>query len=183
MTYNELAQVLETKNPKTGQLYKLSDLNVIKMQDASKGAGTAMLEDGIFVRGDWIKDTKNQATAKKFLAASFKGWIYCRTHLKECTSIVLKNSPILGKGHQTWQMNEINALIWPAPKGIGVMNTTDYARTSKISQQFKVVSKAPAGAYRADLAKAALATLKKQGYDVNGLKWKKANVAVTAGGK
>ncbi len=183
MTYNELAQVLETQNPKTGQLYKLSDLNVIKMQDASKGAGTAMLEDGIFVRGDWIKDVKNQATAKKFLAASFKGWIYCRTHLKECTSIVLKNSPILGRGHQTWQMNEINALIWPAPKGIGVMNTTDYARTSKISQQFKVVSKAPAGAYRADLAKAAIATLKKQGYDVNGLKWKKATVAVTAGGK
>ena len=31
MTYNEPAQVLETKNPKTGQLYKLSDLNVFKM--------------------------------------------------------------------------------------------------------------------------------------------------------
>ena len=33
MTYNELAQVLETKNPKTGKLYKPSDLNVIKMED------------------------------------------------------------------------------------------------------------------------------------------------------
>ena len=33
MTYNELAQVLETKNPKTGKLYKLSDLNVIKMEE------------------------------------------------------------------------------------------------------------------------------------------------------
>src|SRR5439155_22566936 len=31
MTYNELAQVLETKNPKTGKLYQLSDLNVIPM--------------------------------------------------------------------------------------------------------------------------------------------------------
>jgi NitT/TauT family transport system substrate-binding protein len=183
MTYNELAQVLETKNAKTGGLYKLSDLNVIKMQDASKGAGTAMLEDGIFVRGDWIKSAANQATAKKFLTASFKGWIYCRSHLKECTSIVLKNSPILGRGHQTWQMNEINALIWPAPKSIGVMNATDYARTAKIAQQFKVVSKAPSGAYRVDLAKAAVATLKKQGYDVNGLKWKKPVVTVTAGGK
>ena len=183
MTYNELAQVLETKNPTTGGLYKLSDLNVIKMQDAAKGAGTAMLEDGIFVRGGWIKSTKNQATAKKFLAASFKGWIYCRSHLKECTSIVLKNSPILPGGHQRWQMNEINALIWPAPKSIGVMNATDYARTAKISQQFKVVSKAPSGAYRVDLAKAAVATLKKQGFDVNGLKWKKPVVTVTAGGK
>src|SRR5438067_9572070 len=31
MTYNELAQVLETKNPDTGKLYTLSDLNVFKM--------------------------------------------------------------------------------------------------------------------------------------------------------
>src|ERR671923_136204 len=34
MTYNELAQVLETKNPKTGKLYTLEDLNVISMEDA-----------------------------------------------------------------------------------------------------------------------------------------------------
>src|SRR5512135_2912446 len=37
MTYNELAQVLETKNPKTGKLYKLSDLNVLKMQSLGFG--------------------------------------------------------------------------------------------------------------------------------------------------
>ena len=113
MTYNELAQVLETKNPKTGKLYKPSDLNMITMEDA----GTGMLEDGVFVRGDWIADKDNQETAKKFLAASFKGWIYCRDHVHECTQIVLNNGPTLGKGHQTWMMNEINALIWPAPNG------------------------------------------------------------------
>ena len=33
MTYNELAQVLEAKNPKTGKLYTMNDLNVIKMQN------------------------------------------------------------------------------------------------------------------------------------------------------
>ena len=37
MTYNELAQVLETKNPKTGKLYQLSDLNVFKMSDLGTG--------------------------------------------------------------------------------------------------------------------------------------------------
>ena len=47
MTYNELAQVLETKNPQTGKLYKLSDLNVFKM---SSQVGTGMLEDNVFVR-------------------------------------------------------------------------------------------------------------------------------------
>src|SRR5947199_4111569 len=63
MTYNELAQVLEQKNPKTGKLYTMKDLNVIKMEDGSKGAGTSMLEDNVFVRDDWIKDKKHQTTA------------------------------------------------------------------------------------------------------------------------
>jgi NitT/TauT family transport system substrate-binding protein len=179
MTYNELAQVLESKNPKTGKLYQLSDLNVIKMEQV----GTGMLEDGVFVRGDWIKSAANQATSKKFLEASFKGWIWCRDHLADCTRIVLKNSPILGKGHQTWQMNEINALTWPAPGGIGVMNQKAFTRTASISRQFGVIKKLPTGAFRSDLAKAAVAALKKQGIDTTGAKWKKASVKVTAGGK
>jgi len=179
MTYNELAQVLETKNPKTGKLYQLSDLNVIKMEDV----GTGMLEDGIFVRGDWIKDTENQATARKFLEASFRGWIHCRDHHAECTSIVLKNSPILGKGHQTWQMNEVNALIWPAKQGIGVMDQKAFTRTASISRQFGVIKKLPTGAFRSDLAKAAVKALKAKKIDTVGAKWKKATVKVTAGGK
>jgi len=183
MTYNELAQVLESKNPKTGKLYQLRDLNVIKMEDASKGAGTAMLEDGVFVRGDWIKDAKNQATARKFLEASFRGWIYCRDNLAACVQIVLKNSPILPKGHQTWQMNEINALVWPAPKGIGIMDQRSFTRTASISRQFKVIKALPKGAFRSDLAKAAIASLKAKGVDVNGTKWKKATVTLRAGGK
>jgi NitT/TauT family transport system substrate-binding protein len=143
-----------------------------------------MLEDGIFVRGDWIKDRANQQTAVKFLQASFRGWIYCRDHLAECTQIVLKNSPILGKGHQTWQMNEINALIWPAgATGIGFMDSRAFNRTAAISRQFGVIKKAPTGAYRTDLAKAALTALRKQNVDVTGAKWKKATVKVTEGGK
>jgi NitT/TauT family transport system substrate-binding protein len=183
MTYNELAQVLESKNPKTGKLYQLSDLNIIKMEDASKGAGTSMLEDEIFVRDDWIKDKKNQATAKKFLAASFKGWIYCRDHPGDCVKIVLKNGPALPGGHQRWQMNEINALIWPNKLGIGILDPKAFNRTASIAQQFKVINKAPSGAYRLDLAKAAVAQLKAQGVDVYGKKWKKAKVKVTEGGK
>ena len=183
MTYNELAQVLEQTNPKTGKLYKLSDLNIIKIEDASKGAGTSMLEDEIFVRDDWINDKKNQATAKKFLAASFKGWIYCRDHWKDCVNIVLKNGPALPRGHQTWQMNEINALIWPNKLGIGIMDPKAFKRTARIAQQFKVIKNAPSGAYRTDLAKAAVAQLKAQHVDVYGKKWKKAKVKVTPGGK
>jgi NitT/TauT family transport system substrate-binding protein len=180
MTYNELAQVLESKNPKTGKLYKLNELNVIKMDKI----GTGMLEDGIFGTESWLKDKKNQATAKKFLAASFKGWIYCRSHLKDCVKIVLSHGPTLLKGHQTWQMNEINALIWPAPLGIGLMSPKDYKFTAKTTAKYNHLKSVPGhAAYRTDLAKAAQSALKKQGIDIYGKGYKKAKIKVTPGGK
>ncbi len=180
MTYNELAQVLEVKNPDTGKLYQLSDLNVFKYSDL----GTGMLQDGVFVRGDWIKDAKNQATAVKFLEASFKGWIYCRDHLAECTKIVLKNGPALPAGHQRWQMNEVNALIWPNRLGIGLMDPVEYKRTANIAVTYKVIKKpATKASYRTDLARKAIANLKKQGLDVTGKGFKKSVVKLKAGGK
>ncbi len=180
MTYNELAQVLETKNPKTGKLYTQAELNVLKLQNQ----GTGMLEDGIFSTASWLKDPKHVDVAKRFLAASLKGWAYCRDNATDCVNTVLQNGPTLGKGHQTWQMNEIDALIWPAPLGVGVMDPAAYATTAQIAQQFKVVKKAPsAGAYRTDIAQAAVALLKKQGVDVYGKSWQKAVIQVTPGGK
>jgi NitT/TauT family transport system substrate-binding protein len=179
MTYNELAQVLEQKNPKTGKLYKLSDLNVFKYENL----GTGMLQDAIFVRGSWIKDKKNQDIARRFLQASFQGWIYCRDHLQDCVNIVLQNGPTLGHGHQTWQMNEVNKLIWPAKLGIGVMDPAAAARTVHVALQGKLIKKQPSTWYRSDLAKAAVAALKKQGVDVFGKSWKPAVVHVTPGGR
>jgi len=180
MTYNELAQVLEAKNPKTGKLYQLKDLNVIPMQKV----GTSMLEDGIFVRGDWIKSKSHQALSKKFVAASLKGWIWCRDHLRDCVKIVLANGPALPKGHQTWQMNEINALTWPSKLGIGLMDSASYARSARIVKTYGKLKKLPGHeAYRTDIAKGAQAILKKQHIDIYGKNWKKATVKVTAGGK
>jgi NitT/TauT family transport system substrate-binding protein len=180
MTYNELAQVLESVNPKTGKLTKLSELNVIPMQKV----GTGMLEDGVFTTGSWIKSKQHQAIAKKFLAASFKGWLYCRDHWRDCVNIVLNVGTALPRGHQTWQMNEINALIWPAPLGIGIMNPADYKRTASIAKKFANLKKTPGHeAYRTDIARAADAMLKAQHLDLTGKKWKKAKVSVTPGGK
>ncbi len=179
MTYNELAQVLESKNPKTGKLYQLSDLNVIRMQSV----GTGMLEDGLFSTASWLKSPANQAIAVKVIAATLKGWIYCRDHQADCVNMTLKEGPTLPKGHQTWMMNEINKLVWPNASGIGLMNKADYTRTASISKQFGVVAKTPSGAYRTDLASKAIASLKAQGLDVNGASWKPLVVHVTAGGK
>ena len=66
----------------------------------------------------------------------------------------------------------------------GVMDPAAFETTARIARQFKVIKKAPsAGAYRTDIAKAAVATLKKDGVDVFGKSWKKASVKVTPGGK
>ena len=179
MTYNELAQVLETKNADTGQLHSIDELNVMKMSDL----GTGALEDGIFVREDWIEDGENRETAEKFLKASFRGWIYCRDNPDACVDIVLKNGPTLGEGHQRWQMNEINKLIWPAPNGIGIMEAESWDITKEIALDGKVISKpASDDAYRTDIAEEAVAKLEADDVDVNGEDWQAEEVEVTEGG-
>jgi hypothetical protein len=78
-------------------------------------------------------------------------------------------------------MNEVNAPTRPNTLGIGVMNAVDDA---KIALDFKVIKKpASKASYRIDLAKKAVADLKKQGYDVYGEGFKKTVVVLKPGGK
>jgi NitT/TauT family transport system substrate-binding protein len=181
MTYNELAQVLETKDPQTGKLYQLSDLNIFKM--ASPQVGTGMLEDNIFTTAKWLKNPANQATAVKFIGASLAGWIYCRDHWQDCVNIVLKNGPTLGRGHQTWQMNEINKLIWPNKSGIGLVPASEVTKTATIAKIYGVIKKMPSGAVNYKFAREAIAGLKANGLNVYGKSWQPAVVHVTPGGK
>jgi len=65
-----------------------------------------------------------------------------------------------------------------------VMNPADYAKTAKIALDFKVIKKpASKASYRTDLAKKAVANLKKQGIDVFGKSFKKKVVVLKEGGK
>ena len=180
MTYNELAQVLESKNPKTGKLYTLADLNVFPLQKE----GTSMLEDGLFADQTWVSGHRD--VAMRFIAASDRGWIYCRDHVQECTNIVVKNGTALPAGHQLWQMNEINKLIWPNAKGIGIMSPAAFKQTAAIALKYKVIKNAASSkAYDAQLAKAATQYLKNHvaGIDVTGKGYKPIKVTLRAGGK
>ncbi len=150
MTYNEYAQVLEAINPETGELYIAEDLVVIDFNDV----GTAMLQDHVFVDGDWLAD--NEELAVQFLAGTFKGWQFCRDNVEACVGIVLSNGPTLGESHMTWQMNEINKLIWPSPNGLGVMDQALWDQTVEVSLDGGVISEAPSDAFRTDLAEEAL---------------------------
>jgi NitT/TauT family transport system substrate-binding protein len=180
MTYNEYAQVLETVNPATGELYKPEDLVVINYNDV----GTAMLQDAIWAREDWLGDAKNQDIAVRFLRATFKGWVFCRDNFDECVQIVLDAGPTLGKGHMTWQLNEINKLIWPSPAGIGVMDKALWDQTADVAVSTENLKAAPdSGAYRTDLAQKAADDLKAKGVDVAGAGYTPKTVQVTEGGE
>jgi NitT/TauT family transport system substrate-binding protein len=180
MTYNELAQVLEQENPETGELYTLEDLNVFLMSDL----GTGALEDGVFVRSDWIQDEANQDIAARFLKASFKGWVYCRDNFEECLQIVLENGPTLGEGHQRWQLNEINKLIWPNELGIGVMDPAAFDNTAQIALDYGVIqNEASSDAYITDYAELAVQELEEEGVDVKGADYQPEEVEVTPGGE
>ena len=181
MTYNELAQVLETKNSKTGKLYTLADLNIFKM--ASPSVGTGMLEDNLFATQKYLSDHSHAATTTAFLKASFQGWIYCRDHVADCTNIVLKNGTALGHGHQLWQMNEINKLVWPNASGIGTVPASALNATAKIAKTYGVIKKTPVGATTYNLADQALNQLKKAKVDIYGSKYRPITVKVTEGGK
>ena len=179
MIYNEYAQVLEQKNPKTGKLYQPSELNVIDFNQV----GTAMLQDHLFARESWLAKSGNEDVAVRFLQASFKGWVFCRDNQKECVDIVLKAGTTLGTGHMTWQLNEINALIWPSPAGIGALDKAAWDQTVNISTTYQILKGPPSGTpFRTDLAKKAADALKAQNVDITGAGFKKATVEVTPGG-
>ena len=178
MIYNEYAQVLETVNKKTNKLYTADDLNVISWEQV----GTSMLQDAIFASEAWLKQAGNEDIAVKFLKASFKGWIFCRDNPAECVDIVLKHDAKLPKGHQTWQLNEVSNIIWPAPNGIGITDKAAFDRTVQVALDGKILTKPVTGQpWRNDLAEKALAALGTA--DTKGTSWKKATVVLTEGGK
>jgi len=177
MIYNEYAQVLEAKNPETGELYQPEDLNVIDYN----AEGTAMLQDALFARKSWLEQAGNEDVATRFLEASFRGWIFCRENPDKCVDYTMDQGTTLGAGHQAWQMNEINPLIWPSPNGIGVMDKALWDQTVAVSTEAGIITEAPpADAFRTDLAEKALANI--TDVDTKGTDFSKGTVEVTEGG-
>jgi NitT/TauT family transport system substrate-binding protein len=131
MTYNELYQVLSAG-------HTIDELNII---DPNK-EGTAMPEDGLFVREDWIQDPKNKDIAARFLRASFKGWEYCRDNVDACVDIMVKNGAPGGVEAQKWQMVEVNKLVWGDPidkaTKIGYMDPEVFKRSAETALKFGI---------------------------------------------
>jgi NitT/TauT family transport system substrate-binding protein len=186
MTYNEYAQVLEAKNPKTGKLYQPSELTAVNWNDV----GTAMLQDAVWASTERLEsDTAYQDTTVKFLTGALKGWAFCRDNAQKCRDIVVAKGSKLGASHQLWQMNEINKLIWPSPGKVGVIDQSAWNKTVEIALKTKnaegktVLSKQPEGtAYTNDYVQKAVDKLSSQGVDVTGSSFKPVTVTLNEGG-
>ena len=181
MIYNEYAQVLETINPDTGELYQPEDLNIINWNDE----GTAMLQDALWADADRLEsDADYRDVAVRFVEASIRGWAHCRDNSDACVDVVLNNVPTLGESHQAWQLNEISSLIWPSPLGAGVMDPDLWTQTVDVATGESILSAAPDdGAYRTDIAEEALANLRDQGIDVIGSGFERVVVELREGGE
>jgi NitT/TauT family transport system substrate-binding protein len=186
MIYNEYAQVLETVNPDTGELYQPSDLNVISYEED----GVGMLQDAIWADGERLaNDDAYRDIAVRLLTASMQGWAYCRDNVQACTDLVVAQGSKLGASHQLWQMNEINQLIWPAPEGVGVINQDAWDRTVEIAQntpnlEGTTVLTAPpdAEAFTNDIINEALTKLQDLGVDTTGDTYQPTEVTLNEGG-
>lgn len=176
MIYNEYAQLLETTNPATGELYKPEDLNVFDWNDYR----TAMLQDAIFARGAWLADGTNRDTAVRFVRASLKGWIYCRDNPADCVKYTTDAGSQLGAGHQAWMMNEVNNLIWPSPAGVGTLDPIGWNQTVQVAKGAGIIKQEPSTtAYDTTIVTEALKGIEG---DTTGASYTKPTVAITPGG-
>jgi NitT/TauT family transport system substrate-binding protein len=185
MTYNEYAQVLESVNPDTGELYTPDELNVVSYEEV----GVGMLQDAIWADGERLSDDSYIDLAGRFVAASLQGWAYCRDNVQECVDIVVAKGSKLGASHQLWQMNEINKLIWPAANGVGMIDPAAWDRTVQIAMDTPnlegttVLTAEPTdGAYTNDIVSLALTDLDEMGIDTTGDGFTPIDVTLEEGG-
>ena len=186
MTYNEYAQLLETENPETGELYQPEDLNVIDYNEV----GTAMLQDAIWAQSEKLGDEAYQEQTVAFIKASIKGWAYVRDNPEEAADIVTEAGSVLGQSHQLWMTNETNKLIWPsASGGIGIIDEAAWAQTVEIAKGTEnetgatiITEDPPATAYTNEYVEEALAELVEEGVDVEGADFTPIDVTLNPGG-
>ena len=192
MTYNELAQRLETVNPATGKLYTMDDINVISYEDT---AG-AMLQDAIWADTKRLADDPAYAdAATRFLKAVIKGWVFARDNPTEAADITYTAATApgvsafpVGPTHQLWQMNEVNKLIWTGGD-FGLVDSAAWDKTVKGALAAKnqdglnlITTEPPASAYSNDYIEKALSALKDEGVTVDG-DYTPIEVTLTEGGQ
>lgn len=186
MTYNEYAQLLETVDPETGELYQPDDFTVISYQDTVG----AMLQDAIWADTERLESDEAYAeTAVAFLKAVIKGWAFARDNPEEAAEITLASGSGWGPSHELWMMNETNKLIWPAEAGIGIIDEAAWTQTvegalAAVNETGArlITEEPPATAYSNEYIQQALDELEADGIDVFGESFEPIEVELQEGG-
>ncbi len=126
MTYNEYAQALAGNE---------SDREIL-MWDPNE-EGTATLEDSLVTTEAWL--AANPDIAERFIRATARGWIHCRDNPESCIDIVLASGTALPRDFQTWQMNEVNKLLWPSTNGLFNLTDDMYQQSADVLYNYGVI--------------------------------------------
>ncbi|MEI7742543.1 MAG: ABC transporter substrate-binding protein [Chloroflexota bacterium] len=146
-------------------------------------SGDSLLGEGIFVRASWLAaDPANGEALVRFLRATFEGYADCRDHVLDCAQLTVDQGAPLPVGHQEWGVNEVNALIWPAPGGIGALPDGGWDATIKRLVDTGLLA-APPPAAAVDLSYAEKARSTANGLDLVATGFTKGTVAITPGGE
>ena len=132
MTYNEYWQLIDAG-------YKPEDLIVFNYTEM----GNDLLEDGLYVLEDKLKDPAFEDKMVRFVRASMKGWKWATENPDEAAEIVVENGG-QDENHQKRMMGEVAKLI---DHGDGKLIEAAYDRTAKALLDQKIISKEPAGAW------------------------------------
>ena len=183
MIYNEYAQVLETVNPDTGELFQPEDLNIINWNNE----GTAMLQGRSVGRR---RPPRRRPRVPRGPRSSswrrpLRGWIHCRDNPDECVQIVLDNashsrrvSPDVAA-----QRDQRPDLAVAAGRGRDGPRPVGPDRRGGPPARGILASAPDEGAYRSDIAWEAVANLRAAGVDVVGNNWQRVTVELLPGGE
>jgi len=149
MTYNEYGQVLDA-GITPDQLVTFNYLN----------EGVGMLEDGLYVLEDSLKNAAFKDKMVRFVRASMKGWKYAEANPDEAAQIVVDNDETGAQtlDHQKYMMGEVAKLTAGSN---GALDPADYDQTvatllSAVSPDNPAITKEPSGAWTHEITDLAL---------------------------
>jgi len=135
MTYNEFGQALEAG-------YTPENLTIFNYTEM----GNDLLEDGLYVLEDSLKDPAKVDAYTRFVKASMKGWQYAMDNPEEAAQIVVDADETGGAQYplQFYMVGEVSKLVDPFDPALDMAT---YERTVKALLDQGIIKNEPSGAY------------------------------------
>ncbi len=135
MTYNEYGQALDAG-------YGPDNLTIFNYTEM----GNDLLEDGLYVMEDSLKDPAKVDAYTRFVRASMKGWAYALENPEEAAQIVvdMDDTGAATLEHQLYMVGEVSKLVDAADPALDM---TTYDRTVKALIDQSIIKAQPEGAY------------------------------------